>query len=217
VTSPSRFKRLQNNPVVIHPGKTDGGVSTVEIACLSVQIDEVSPPVRRCVEVPVTMRLDDLHFVLQIAIGWQNCHPFEFRIGEMAWGLVDRESAENPLPAETATLVDILALGRTFKYNYVYGEDWQHTVAIEAVSSSAPGVIYPRLTLAEGRCPPADIGGPSGYEAYLQALGDPEHLHHDAMVDWEVDDFDPTDASLPSLQSNLANLAKYIGRRKLVA
>jgi len=48
-----------------------------EIARLRVEIDEVhrgDPPV----EVPVTIRLDDLHFVLQIALGWQNCHPFEF-------------------------------------------------------------------------------------------------------------------------------------------
>ena len=51
------------------------------IARLRVEIDEVTPAVIRRVEVPVTIRLDDLHFVLQIAIGWQNCHPFEFRAG----------------------------------------------------------------------------------------------------------------------------------------
>lgn len=188
-----------------------------DIVTLTVQIDEVSPPVMRRVQVPLTMRLDDLHFVLQIAIGWQNCHPFEFRIGDMAWGLVDRESTENPLPAETASLADALALGRTFKYNYVYGDDWQHTVTIEVVAKSEPSLTYPRLIDAQGRCPPADIGGPSGYEAYLHALGDPEHFHHEAMLEWEEDDFDPADAKLPALQRNLANLAKYIGRRKLVA
>ena len=62
-----------------------------EIARLRVEIDEVTPAVIRRVEVPVTIRLDDLHFVLQIAIGWQNCHPFEFRVGETAWGLLDRD------------------------------------------------------------------------------------------------------------------------------
>jgi pRiA4b ORF-3-like protein len=192
-------------------------VPVTDVVTLTVQIDEVSPSVMRRVEVPLTMRLDDLHFVLQIAIGWQNCHPFEFRIGERAWGLVDRESSDNPLPAETVNLSDILPLSRSFKYNYVYGDDWQHTVTIESVSKPASGVSYPRLTDGTGRCPPADIGGASGYEAYLQALRDPEHFHHEAMVDWEVGEFDPADADLPSLQKNLANLAKYIGRRKLVA
>src|SRR5882672_3411595 len=55
-----------------------------EIARLKVEIDEVTPAVIRRIEVPVTIRLDDLHFVLQIAIGWQNCHPFEFRVGDAA-------------------------------------------------------------------------------------------------------------------------------------
>ena len=57
-----------------------------EIARLAVEIDDVTPRVVRCVEVPVDIRLDDLHFVLQIAIGWQNGHPFEFRIGDRSLG-----------------------------------------------------------------------------------------------------------------------------------
>jgi hypothetical protein len=56
-----------------------------EIARLTVEIDDVTPRVRRCLEVPVDIRLDDLHFVLQIVIGWQNGHPFEFRIGDKVW------------------------------------------------------------------------------------------------------------------------------------
>ena len=93
-----------------------------EIARLRVEIDEVTPAVIRRVEVPVTIRLDDLHFVLQIALGWQNCHPFEFRVGETAWGLLDRDDPESsPLSAETATLADLLALADTFRYDYVYG------------------------------------------------------------------------------------------------
>jgi hypothetical protein len=95
--------------------------SMSEVARLIVEIDDVSPRVARCVEGPVDMRLDDLHFVLQIAIGWQNCHPFEFRIGDAAWGLQDRDAESNPAPAEQATLADILTLGDTFEYAYTFG------------------------------------------------------------------------------------------------
>ena len=63
-----------------------------EIARLSVEIDDVTPRVLRVVEVPADIRLDDLHFVLQIAIGWQNGHPFEFRIGDKVWGQPDRDA-----------------------------------------------------------------------------------------------------------------------------
>lgn len=185
-----------------------------DIARLRVAIDEVAPPVVRRVEVPLAMRLDDLHFVLQIAIGWQNCHPFEFRVADKAWGLVDRDVETNPLPAEGATLADVHALGRTFRYGYVFGEDWQHTVEIEAVVPDEPGVVYPRLIEAHGRCPPADIGGAAGYEDYLRALADPRHPLHDTMVEFDDPEFDPVKVDAAALARNLANLARYIGKRK---
>ena len=80
-----------------------------EIARLSVEIDDVTPRVLRVVEVPADIRLDDLHFVLQIAIGWQNGHPFEFRIGDKLWGQPDRDAGIDRTPAEQSTLRDILA------------------------------------------------------------------------------------------------------------
>src|SRR5436190_18594465 len=140
------------------------------IARLRIQIDEVAPAVIRRVEVPVTIRLDDLHFVLQIAVGWQNCHPFEFRAGATRWGLLDRDDpASSPLSAEQATLADVLALGDTFRYDYVFGEDWAHTVALEGTAAADPAVSYPRLVGAKGRCPPAATGGPAGAVTSLQA------------------------------------------------
>ena len=186
-----------------------------EIAQLRIEIDEVTPAVIRRVEVPVTIRLDDLHFVLQIAIGWQNCHPFEFRAGATAWGLLDRDNPEaSPLPADKATLADVLARANTFRYDYVYGEEWGHTVELEGLAAAVPDAAYPCLVSAEGRCPPADIGGPTGYETFLQALADPGHLHHEGMLEWDHPNSDPYDVGEAAIRSNLANLGKYLGRRK---
>lgn len=187
-----------------------------EIVRLRVGLDEVTPRVVRRVEVPVTIRLDDLHFVLQIAIGWQNGHPFEFRIGDAAWGLSDRDVENAPLAAEQATLADLLARGRLFAYDYVFGEDWQHTVEVEAVSVAEPGIVYPHLVSAEGRCPPADIGGPSGYETYLRAIADPQSVHHAAMIEWDPA-FDPNAVDVAALRKNLADLSRHIGRAKIPA
>ena len=184
------------------------------IARLRVEVEQVEPAVIRRLEVPLDIRLDQLNVVLQVAIGWQNCHPFEFRHGETVYGLVSREATENPLPAEKSTLAELMKLGTTFDYDYVFGDDWQHTLTIEAVAPAAPGVVYPRLLAAEGRCPPADIGGPSGYETYLRALADPEHLHHEAMVEWDDPDFDPRQVDAAAIARNLANLAKFLGSRR---
>jgi pRiA4b ORF-3-like protein len=186
----------------------------VDVARLRIEIDDVEPRVVRRVEVPLSIRLDDLHFVLQIAIGWQNCHPFEFRVGDEAWGLVDRDADDNPLPAEQATLADLAVRTSSFKYNYTFGDDWQHSVEIEATASAEADGRHPKLLTAEGRCPPADVGGPSGYELYLRAIGDPRDAQHEAMLEWGDADFDPHVADIATLRGNLANLAKYLGRRK---
>ncbi len=187
--------------------------ATGEIARLIVEIDDVTPRVARVVEVPVGIRLDDLHFVLQIAIGWQNGHPFEFRIGERAWGLQDRDAETLPTPAHSATLADILSLADTFRYDYVLGEDWEHTIRLESRTAATPGVRYPHLVSAEGRCPPADIGGPIGYETYLRAIADPASVNHEDMLEFDVPDFDPDNVDAATLRKNLADLTRYIGRR----
>lgn len=187
--------------------------TTNEIARLIVEIDDVTPRVARCIEVPADIRLDDLHFVLQIAIGWQNGHPFEFRVGDKAWGLHDREAEINPAPAEQATLADILAFEATFKYDYVFGEDWQHTVTLQSRSAATPGVRYPHLVCAEGRCPPADIGGPVGYETYLRTIADPASINHDDMLEFDSPDFDPGAVDEAAIRANLASLTRYIGRK----
>jgi hypothetical protein len=187
--------------------------NTGEIARLMVEIDDVTPRVARCLDVPLDIRLDDLHFVLQIAIGWQNGHPFEFHVAEKVWGLHDREADSNPAPADQATLADILALGGTFKYDYVFGEDWQHTVTLQSRSPAAPDRRYPHLVSAEGRCPPADIGGPIGYETYLRTIADPASVNHEDMLEFDAPDFDPHTVDEAALRANLANLRSHIGRK----
>src|SRR5580693_3797058 len=184
-----------------------------EIARLSVEIDDVEPRVVRVVDVPADIRLDDLHFVLQIVIGWQNGHPFEFRIGDKLWGQPDRDAEFSPTPAEQATLADILAQGDTFQYDYVFGEDWQHTVTLLSRSLAQPDMRYPNLISAEGRCPPADIGGPVGYETYLRSIADPNSVNYEHMIEFDAPDFDPHVVDEATLRKNLAELTRYIGRK----
>ena len=91
--------------MTVAPSPASLSPATDEIARLAVEIDDVTPRVARVVEVPIDIRLDDLHFVLQIAIGWQNGHPFEFRIGDKRLGLAgSRCRGDDSAPAEQATL-----------------------------------------------------------------------------------------------------------------
>ena len=49
---------------------------------------------------------------------------------------------------------------KTLRYLYDFGDGWEHTIKIERMTEPEPGVAYPRLIEAAGRCPPEDVGGP---------------------------------------------------------
>ena len=78
---------------------------------------------------------------------------------------------------------------------------------------AAPNVRYPNLVHAEGRCPPADIGGPVGYETYLESIADPNSVNHEDMLEFDAADFDPHVVDAAVLRQNLAELSRYIGRK----
>ena len=182
-----------------------------DIARLRIDLDEVRPRVWRRVEVPVDIRLDDLHLVIQAAMGWENYHLYEFRRGRTACGIPDPGwdfLGSNPRPAKGARLTDLLG-GRAWVFTYVYdfGDDWRHTVRVEARTPAAPDTPYPRFLGGEGRCPPEDIGGPWGYAEFLAAIADPAHERHDEFLDWCGGAFDPTDIGEAAIRHGLGKLA----------
>ena len=54
-------------------------MTATSIAHLRIKLDHVEPVVVRRLEVPLTIRLDRLHLVLQAAMGWTNSHLYEIR------------------------------------------------------------------------------------------------------------------------------------------
>ena len=117
---------------------------------------------------------------------------------------------DGPMPAKKATLQKVLedTGARTLQYVYDFGDDWDHSIRIERVSEASPGVTYPRLLKASGACPPEDVGGAPGYEAFLEALADPDHEQHDDMVGWSGATFDPKDARIDRIVERFDQLAK---------
>jgi hypothetical protein len=82
-----------------------------QIARLAIALDEVRPPVRRRIEVPLTIRLDRLHEVFQAVMGWENYHLYEFRIGrDIAYGVPDPNGdflGSSSRPANRTTLAQL--------------------------------------------------------------------------------------------------------------
>ena len=190
-----------------------------EIARLKIKLTEQSIPVSRRIEVRLDTRLDDLHVVLQVAMGWENCHLYEFQVGpsirygvpDPAWEDAGLRSAKN---ATLADLIDKTGRNNTFDYLYDFGDYWLHTVRLEAAVDAAPDVTYPRLLEAHGRCPPEDCGGPGGYVHYLEAISDPNHEDHAEMVEWGGPGFDPGIVDEDAIRNAFAALVASKRRRR---
>ena len=186
------------------------------IARLKITLDNVKPAVTRRIEVPLAIRLDQLHLTIQAAMGWTDSHLYEFRIRDIGWGIPDPEwdYRSGPLDARKATLLTVLedTGAKTFKYLYDFGDGWQHTIKIERINPADPNATYPILIEAIGRCPPEDVGGPPGYEEFLEAIADPEHERHAEMHDWCGEDFDPLAVDASQISQALRKLATKLTR-----
>ena len=153
---------------------------TAAIARLKITLDDVEPAVIRRVEAPFDIRLDRLHLLIQAGMGWTNSHLYEIRAGDVGWGIPDPGWPDGPLDARKARLADVIEdVGtKTLRYVYDFGDGWEHTIKIERLGDPEPGITYPRLIEASGRCPPEDVGGPWGYGELLEAIADPKHERH---------------------------------------
>ena len=191
-------------------------IAATDIIRLKVVLDDVEPTVMRRIEVPLGMRLDRLHTVLQAALGWTNSHLWEFRARDVGWGIPDPGWRDGPRDASKVTLLAVLEDTRVKSLTYLYdfGDGWEHTIKVEHIDAAATGELYPRLLEATGRCPPEDIGGPPGYAEFLEAIADPDHERHDELTEWYDADFDPNDVNVQALQERLAKLAKSWSRSK---
>lgn len=185
-------------------------MNTAAIARLKITLDDVKPLVMRRLEVPLSIRLDRLHLAIQAAMGWTNSHLYQIRTRDTGWRIPDPHWGGGPLDARKARPIDVLedAGTKTLKYLYDFGDGWEHTIKIERLIDPLPGMAYPRLIEAAGRCPPEDIGGPWGYAEFLAAISDPDHERHAEFKEWIAEDFDPNIADANGLGEQVAQLAK---------
>jgi len=124
----------------------------------------ISPMVWRRLLVPDTCTLRELHGMIQVAMGWEGIHLYQFCLRSRRYGSWE-VSASSP----DITLAALkLRRGARFTYEYDLNIPWRHEVRIEESRLDAePGKVLPRCMAGDGACPPEDCGGPRGYLAGL--------------------------------------------------
>lgn len=180
------------------------------IARLKVVLEHVEPKVVRRFEVPVTMRLSRLHTILQIMMGWTDTHLYEFTFRGSGYGIPDPDWDTDCADARSTSLSRAIRDNETlsFKYLYDFGDAWSHSVKVEKIEPAFPGLTYPFLIHASGRCPPEDVGGPDGYAQFLQIIANDQHEEFHETIVWAGGEFDPHFVDLARIDQRLAELAK---------
>lgn len=181
------------------------------IASLRIILNDVQPQPMRHIEVPIKLRLDRLHAVIQAVMGWTDTHLYKFRIRMECWGLPDLGwSSDGPKDAAKVTLDRLLgdAGVRTIQYLCDFGDYWDQNIRIEQIDEASPGIAHPRLITATGACPPEDVGGAGGYEEVLEALADPDHDQQEDMFRRWGGDFNSEDARIDRIVERFDRFAK---------
>ena len=172
---------------------------------LKVTLQGIRPPIWRRLRVPSDATLAALHGVLQAAMGWEDSHLHRFRVGGATYGdrsilgeVVDRSE-------RTARLAQVAPHPKDrLRYEYDFGDSWEHDIVVEAVLPPEPGARYPVCVAGKRACPPEDCGGAWGYGELLEAVGDPGHPAHAELVAWLGGPFDPEAFDLAEANRRLA-------------
>ena len=186
-----------------------------QIAHVSITLDDVVPEVSRIVAMPLGIRLDMLHLIIQAAMGWTNSHLWLIHARGSTWGVPDPDFPDDTIPANRTSLLDMIADIGTNRFEYVYdlGDHWSDTIKIVKPMPAVPGIDYPLLIDAVGRCPLEDSGGPPGYMDMLEPYATrPIPPCRGGRVAWS--DFDPNDANHAKLETDVAALANPIAPRR---
>jgi hypothetical protein len=182
---------------------------------LKVTLRGTKPPIWRRFEVPSDMTLARLHTVIQLGFGWEDSHLWVFETPAGRYGSYDpdreiRSAANKKLSAVADWPADKI------RYEYDFGDSWEHDVVVEAVEPAEPGIAYPRCTAGKRAGPPEDSGGVSGYYNLLNTLANPRHENHAQMLWWlgieAAAEFDPDHFDLEAANKALARTSRVLIR-----
>jgi len=173
-----------------------------------VDLDGSRPAIWRRLELRDDLSVEQLHEVLQAAMGWGDAHLHRFWLGpkKQIWtgphlvtdADLDEGEGEEGVHERDVQVGQVLrAVGDRLFYTYDFGDDWTHTIKVEALEPLPPGA--PRAVCVGGRhaCPPENVGGVHSYNELVAAWREtPDHSLVDPMyAESLADDWDPTDFS----------------------
>ncbi len=183
-----------------------------KLLVLRIKLANIKPYILREVYVRNTISFQDLHDIIQIAMGWENEHLYEFRIDDIR--IVD--DIKEVFPSKRFQTIDAASttiarfLNKTsdkIKYEYDFGDSWLHEISVTKVMTNDPKLYYPVCIKVARACPPEDCGGFYGYTRILDALNSKERDEDDeSLLEWVGENYDPKFVDANGINSRLKKL-----------
>lgn len=143
---------------------------------LKVTLNHMPSPVWRQIEIDRNTTFAELHYILQVAFEWEDCHLHNFLIRQSRGKDVSKkQTIIGPLLEDLpfGFVTDLKELDETEEivakwlvkeqdcciYTYDFGDNWQHEILLEKILEREDGVFYPRCTDAKGVSPEEDSFG----------------------------------------------------------
>ncbi|MEO1350269.1 MAG: plasmid pRiA4b ORF-3 family protein [Cyanobacteria bacterium J06635_15] len=136
---------------------------------MSEQLPTNRPMIWRRLLVSDTHTIADLHYILQIAMGWSDDHLNCFTIHGKEYGVYHSGGIGFSDDPETVRLADLQLREREkFRYEYDFTDRWQHQLQVEAIQSLDQPLSAPICITGKRAAPPENCGGPRAFQMKRQ-------------------------------------------------
>ncbi|MGI8605526.1 MAG: plasmid pRiA4b ORF-3 family protein [Verrucomicrobiales bacterium] len=180
---------------------------------LKITLKWSKPPIWRRVVVPADMRLDRLHSVIQVVMGWTDSHLHQFivgtRVDRVFFGQTDLglDDMGDMLDEKRYTLAHLAVQPKQkFIYEYDFGDSWEHEVVVEKLLPPDPALKHPVCLEGANASPPEDCGGIPGYYNLLEIMADPKHPEHAETKEWLGGELKPGECDTDDVNMHLKRI-----------
>jgi hypothetical protein len=188
-----------------------------DIIQLRVSLVDSNPLIWRQLLVSKDTTFFELHHIIQISMGWKNYHLFEFnlegyRIGEIYEDFrLEGMGRDEVVDSRNISLKDIVThQNETFKYEYDFGDGWDHLITVENFQEKDDNLKYPICIDGQMNCPPDDSGGIHGFYNSMEILKDKKHPEYKENKVWFGRSYDMEKFEKEKVNRQLKKLKKYI-------
>ncbi|WP_445768598.1 plasmid pRiA4b ORF-3 family protein [Rheinheimera sp.] len=177
---------------------------------IKVQLKDSKPPIWRNIELMNTVSLAKLHLILQLAMGWDDEHGYEFYQNALRFVPDWVEAGFDTFTANEAQLRDLLQrVNDKMHYDYDFGDNWRHIISLQKILPAQRSNCKTQILKARGACPPEDIGGIHRYNQLREQASDPTSAKHKAScreLGVKSGKWDPDAVNIESLNKLLADI-----------